>query len=148
MRRLYSLHSLQLIVSPPVHVAGFCALCRTLPPSRSGAETEVSTRAVVKCNGLNADFSETFHCVAAEPHATFLRISVTDRGQEVAYETAVLGRLRGGYRVFQLRGPLGTRIELCYLFVHISFESDPWASSFGQVPLYAAHSCESLVAFL
>ena len=72
---------------------------------------------------------ETVHCVAAEPHATFLRVSVTERrdragvsnllgegwrdaGQEVAYTIAVLGRLRRGYRVLQLRGLLGTRIEL------------------------------------
>ena len=74
---------------------------------------------------MNAPFAETVHCVAAEPHATFLRISVADSGQEVAYETAVLGRLRPGYRVLQMRGLLGTRIELCYLFVRISFGSEP-----------------------
>jgi len=59
-----------------------------------------------------------------------MRIGVTDGGQEVAYEIAVLGRLRHGYRVFQMRGLLGTRIELCYLFVHITLDSEPniWAS--------------------
>ena len=90
-------------------------------------ETEVLTDAV-EGNGLNAKFRETFHCVAAEPHATFLKVSVLDGGQEVAYETAVLGRLRRGYRVLQLRGMLGTRIELCYLFVKISFgeERNEW----------------------
>ena len=44
-----------------------------------------------------------------------------DDGEEVAYETAVLGRLRRGYRVLLLRSSLGTRIELCYLFVHVYF---------------------------
>ena len=48
-----------------------------------------------------------------------------DNEQEVAYETAVLGRLRRGYRVFQLRCELGTRIEQCYLLVKISFGSEP-----------------------
>ena len=74
---------------------------------------------------MNPTFGKQVHCVAAEPHATFLRVSVKDGGQEVAYETAVLGRLRGGYRVFQLRGPLGTRIELCYLFVRVTFGTEP-----------------------
>jgi len=71
-------------------------------------------------NGLNAVFDQAVHCVAAEPHAVVLRIYVTDRGQEVAYEAAVLGRLRKGYRVLQLRGQLGTRIELAFIFVKIS----------------------------
>ena len=95
----------------------------TLPLPQT-PETELTTPAV-ESNGMNAAFGETIHCVAAEPHATFLRVSVIDGGQDVAYETAVLGRLRPGYRVFQLRGMLGTRIELCYLFVRISFGSEP-----------------------
>ena len=83
---------------------------------------------------MNAAYGESvhqnIHCVAAEPHATIVRVSVTDGGQEVAYETAVLGRLRGGYRVLQMRSVLGTRIELCYLLVKISFGSEPnlWAT--------------------
>ena len=83
---------------------------------------------------MNAAYGESvhqnIHCVAAEPHATIVRVSVTDGGQEVAYETAVLGRLRGGYRVLQMRSVLGTRIELCYLFIKISFGSEPnlWAT--------------------
>ena len=84
-------------------------------------------------NGCSARFGETMaHCVAAEPHATFLRVSVSDGGEEVAYETAVLGRLREGYRVFRLRDPsLGTRISLCYLLVHIRFSEVPhqWATA-------------------
>ena len=80
---------------------------------------------------MNASFDQTVHCIAAGPDATFLRVSVHDGNrQEVAYETAVLGRLRRGYRILQLRGPLGTRIELCYLFVKISFGKEPneWAN--------------------
>jgi len=74
---------------------------------------------------MNAAFGESLHCVAAEPDATFVRFSVADRGREVAYESAVLGRLRRGYRVLLLRLPkTGTRIELCYLFVRISFRSE------------------------
>ena len=58
-------------------------------------------------------------------------MSVTDGGQEVAYETAVLGRLRHGYRVIQLRSLQGTRIELCYLLVRVSFgeELNLWPTS-------------------
>ena len=52
-------------------------------------------------------------------------------GRDAAFETAVLGRLRRGYRVFHLRALLGTRIELCYLFVRISFGSETnwWPSA-------------------
>lgn len=103
--------------------AGFCAISSTLPAPRN-TKTELSTAAVI-ANGLNPSFQQTFHCIAAEPDATFLRISVTDGGQEVAYESVVLGRLRPGYRIFQMRGSLGTRIELCYLLVRISFGSEP-----------------------
>merc|ERR1712139_364761 len=38
---------------------------------------------------------------------------------EVAYETAVLGVLRQGFRCFHLRSMKGVRIELCTLLVHI-----------------------------
>ena len=71
------------------------------------------------------------HCVAAEPYATFLRIDVIDGTRAVAYETAVLGRLRGGYRVFRLRSLLGTRIELAHLFVFVTFatELNLWQTS-------------------
>eukprot|EP00966_Prymnesium_polylepis_P274033 6330675-Prymnesium_polylepis.1 len=31
---------------------------------------------------MTASFDEVVHCVAAEPHATFLRVAVTDRGYE------------------------------------------------------------------
>ena len=103
--------------------AGFCAVSKTLPLPQN-VETELITEKV-ESNGLNAQFGHAVHCVAAEPHATFLRVGVLDEGREVAYETAVLGRLRRGYRVIQLRCTLGTRIELCYLFVKISFGYEP-----------------------
>lgn len=108
-------------------VGGFCAVSDVLPLPPS-VESEKYVPA--ESNGMNAIFGDTVHFVAAEPHATFMRIGVTDGGQEVAYEIAVLGRLRHGYRVFQMRGLLGTRIELCYLFVHITLDSEPniWAS--------------------
>ena len=120
--------------SPAVSIAlhpigGFCAVSKTLPLPQT-VETQLVTKAV-EGNGLNAAFSQVVNCIAAEPHATILRVSVVDsNGQELAFETAVLGRLRHGYRVLQLRGMLGTRIELCYLFVKISFGSEPnlWAT--------------------
>ena len=46
-------------------------------------------------------------------------------------ETAVLGRLRSGYRVLRLRDPpTGTRVELCTLFVRITRGAVPheWAT--------------------
>jgi len=56
---------------------------------------------------------------------------VLDDGRETAYASAVLGRLQRGFRVFQLRSLLGTRIELCYLFVHINLGSceNNWPSA-------------------
>jgi len=91
--------------------------------------TQVQTVAV-ESNGLNAVYRQRIHCIAAEPDAAFVHVSVTDGDREVAFETAVLGRLRHGYRVLQLRGMLGTRIELCYLFVKVSFgtEHNFWAT--------------------
>eukprot|EP00966_Prymnesium_polylepis_P200035 4635753-Prymnesium_polylepis.1 len=88
--------------------AGFVAFSKTLPLPQN-VEPEIST-AVVKGNGMNAPFGDTIHCAASEPHSTFLRIAVMDRQQEVAYESAVLGRLKRGYRVLQLRELLGTPI--------------------------------------
>eukprot|EP00966_Prymnesium_polylepis_P059671 1383900-Prymnesium_polylepis.1 len=113
-------------------VAGFCALCKVLPLPKDQQliETESGT-ATVAGNGMNAQFGETVHCMAAEPQAVFLRVCVVDRGQEVAYETSCLGRLRVGYRVLNLRSMLGTRIELCHLLVCISFRHEPfsWATA-------------------
>jgi len=108
-------------------VGGFCAVSDVLPLAPN-AEVEISVPP--EQNGMRASFGDTVHCVAAEPYATFLRIGITDGGQEVAYEIAVLGRLRCGYRVLQLRNLYGTRIELCYLLVRIELETEPnlWVS--------------------
>eukprot|EP00966_Prymnesium_polylepis_P179158 4148040-Prymnesium_polylepis.1 len=76
-------------------------MCRSLPVPTS-VETELGL-AAVKCNGLNAAFDAVISCIVAEPHASILRIGVTDGKFEVAYELAVLGRLRRGYRIFRLR---------------------------------------------
>ena len=73
---------------------------------------------------MNAPLGETIHCVAAEPYASFLHVSVADGGCDVAYEVAVLGRLRRGYRILQLRSVLGTRIELSYVLVRIQFGNE------------------------
>mmetsp|Transcript_86037 Transcript_86037/g.257812 ORF Transcript_86037/g.257812 Transcript_86037/m.257812 type:complete len:1403 (-) Transcript_86037:178-4386(-) len=117
--------SLKISLHP---IGGFCAVSSALPLPRL-TETEITTRAV-KGNGLNPYIGITVHCLAAEPHATFLAIGVIDGKREVAFETAVLGRLRCGYRAFQLRGALGTRIELAYIFAKISVSSDTneWAT--------------------
>jgi len=111
-------------------IGGFSAISRTqiwvtspAQPPPLATETRATTR-TVKGDGMNATLGEQFHCLTVEPYATFLRVGVTDRGQEVAYETALLGRLREGYRVFQMRGLLGTRIEICYLFARISRASE------------------------
>ena len=63
-------------------------------------ETEVTLRAG-NASGLYARFGQPVHCIAAEPHATFLRIGVAEDDAEVAYEIVVVGRLRRGYRVLQ-----------------------------------------------
>jgi len=107
-------------------IGGICALSRSLP-FNDNMETELTIRS--KDNGMNAEIGQDVHCMAAEPHTTFLRVSVVDGRQgEVAFETCVLGRLRGGYRILKLRSMLGTRIELACLFVRISFgvESNMW----------------------
>jgi len=102
-------------------IGGFCTISDKLPlPLR--VESEFTTATAVG-NGMNAAFGDVVHCVAAEPQATFLRVSVIDAGQEVCYEICVLGRLKHGFRVLQMRSLLGTRIELCVLFVQIIFGS-------------------------
>mmetsp|Transcript_10776 Transcript_10776/g.28272 ORF Transcript_10776/g.28272 Transcript_10776/m.28272 type:complete len:609 (+) Transcript_10776:1-1827(+) len=104
-------------------IGGFCGVSKALPLPHT-VETECALSLNIKANGMNAVFGQRLHCVAAEPHATFIRIVVSDAGHEVAFESAVLGRLRRGYRVLQLRSTLGTRIELACLFVHISLGSE------------------------
>ena len=100
-------------------------------PLQQGDDSQMIVLPAAKGHGLNVGINEALHFVAAEPHATFVRVSVIEGKQELAYDSAVLGRLRGGYRIFQLRCCLGTRIELCYLFVKISFgtEFNKWATT-------------------
>jgi len=119
-----SLPSVTLSVHP---IGGFCAICKTRPFQN----TEIVATLPLKSSGMNAAIHETVHCIAAEPKATFLRVGVIDGRREVAYETAVLGRLRGGYRVLHLRSIHGTRQELCYLFVRISVSTEP---NYWQTP--------------
>eukprot|EP00966_Prymnesium_polylepis_P294180 6794283-Prymnesium_polylepis.1 len=86
-------------------IGGFCAVSVNWNRFPQNVEVEASTK-TVQSNGMNAVFGDQMYCTAAEPHMTFLRLSVSDGGKEVAYETAVLGRLRRGYRVLQMRGLL------------------------------------------
>jgi len=106
-------------------IGGFCAISKELPLLQGiGSEIIVNPLAPRSGGGLNTAFGDTLHCIAAEPHATFLRLAVTDCGTEAAYETVVLGRIRHGYRVLQMRSMFGTRIELCYVFVHVSMGAE------------------------
>ena len=92
-------------------IGGFCSVGTELPPRLT--HTGHVTSAAEGEGGLSARFDETVHLLAAEPHETILRVAVIDgeakSGTEVAYETAVLGRLRPGYRALQLRSRRGTR---------------------------------------
>jgi len=116
-------------------IGGFCAISNKLPLPPN---IETDMMLPPSDNGLIASFGDKIHCVCAEPQAVFFRVSVVDGGQEVAYETAILGRLRGGFRVFQLRGVLGTRIELCFLLVRVSFGTlfNNWATARQQAEQY------------
>ena len=121
-------HASQCCTTADRFVAGFCAVSNVVPLVQN-VETEISVHPV-EGNGMNAKFGKTVHFVAAEPFSTFLRVGVNDGRQEVAYETAVLGRLRAGFRIFQMRNLLGTRVELACVFVRISFGSEwnVWAT--------------------
>lgn len=127
-------------------IGGFCAVSSVLPLPQA-VESEITlAQEDVEGRATGAVFNQQVHCVATEPHATFFRVGVSDGGREVAYEIAVLGRLRYGYRVLQLRGALGTRIELCYLFVRISFGSEPnlWSTPTHARIQNAQHGTEVL----
>jgi hypothetical protein len=131
-------------------LAGFCAVSKHLPLPRGATSTTLSIPAI-EGNGLNANVGFTVHCLSAEPHATFLRIGVSDFGNEVANESCVLGRLtpwlsRDSARHADSNSPLaprptpptrshhesggrlrntyGTRIELCCLFTRITVTSE------------------------
>jgi len=115
-------------------MGGFCCVSSEVRPQH--VRTRYTTVALGRKNGLCPHIGETVHCLALEPEQTFLRVAVLDHceaeaGVEVAFETAVLGRMRPGYRCLQLRNRLGTRIELCYLLLKISRgeEDHAWAST-------------------
>ena len=102
-------------------IGGFCAVSKRLPLPQT-VDTELLTLDTA-ASGMNTEYGDSFHCLASEPSATFLRISIIDRSHEVAYESVVLGRLQIGYRVFQMRScQSGTRIELCYIFAQITID--------------------------
>uniref|UniRef100_A0A7S4BY56 PI-PLC Y-box domain-containing protein n=1 Tax=Chrysotila carterae TaxID=13221 RepID=A0A7S4BY56_CHRCT len=113
-------------------IGGFHCVSTVLPPV-SGA-TRHLVHPLDRTSGGGGDgsgdgsfrYGQQVHCVAAEPMACVLRVAVVDdeeAGQEVAYDTVVLGAVREGYRVIHLRSMLGTRIESCYLLVHIAFST-------------------------
>ena len=116
-------------VSLSIHpIGGFAAVSSTLPLPQS-VETELTLQPSSSHDGIGTVFGEAVHCVAAEPHSTFVRVGVVDGRQEVAYEVAVLAGLRRGHRVLQLRRPTsGTRIELAYILVWITvrMETNHW----------------------
>jgi hypothetical protein len=116
-------------------IGGFSCVSRKLPPEE-GATGQASSEQV-DGNGFNAVFDETFHCLAAEPRETILRIAVWDHGRMVAYETAVLSTLRGGYRSLQLRDHHGTKIELCFVAVRVDLGSVPHWSAASKRELFA-----------
>jgi hypothetical protein len=104
-------------------IGGQCAVVTCLPP-REGAQASYTTDTVIG-NGLTATFNEVVHCLATEPRETVLKVAVMDGELEVAYEMVVLDTLRGGYRCLSLRSPVGTRIRLCSLLLHISQVEEP-----------------------
>ena len=117
--------------APRIHVelhalgGAFAVVAPELPP-RSPIAKAYSPPAV-EGGGLALYLgAKEVHCLAAEPAQTVLRVSVTDRGEEVAYEAAVLDGIRSGYRTLQLREvESGTAIELCSLFVHVDLGTHP-----------------------
>ena len=98
-------------------IGGFACVSRYNPPPDDAGTTAATPP--VYFNGLNPSFNHIFHCLAAEPRETILRVAVAEDDVEVAYETTVLGILRPGYRCFQMRSLHGTRVRLCAVFVHI-----------------------------
>ena len=127
-------------------IGGFCAVAREpQPPPETQGVTRLTT-AVAEGNGLNPSVDETFHCLAAEPHQTILRVVVEDEGRQVAYETVMLGSLRCGYRCLHLRSPSGTRIDSCCLLLHISVSTEP--NTYGTVDELRSrvHSQRSLIS--
>ena len=113
-------------------IGGFCCASAHLPPKEPSA-TRFHTPPVAG-NGLNPSWGHTVHCMAAEPTTTILKLSVNDGDTEVAYECIVLGVLRPGYRCVQLRSKLGTKIEMCFLMLHITIgeRPNPWTPAYDR----------------
>jgi len=105
-------------------VGGFCAISRTLPVPQQHVNTDIILTPIADEMSSVTAFGQKLHLVAAEPESTFVRLAVSDARQDVAFAVAMLGRLCRGYRIFQLRSPLGTRIELCYLLVRVTVGSE------------------------
>ena len=59
-------------------IGGFCTVAREPQPSPEAQGVTRLVTAVAEGNGLNPSFDETFHCLAAEPHQTILRVVVED----------------------------------------------------------------------
>lgn len=81
-------------------------------------------------NGLNPSWAdEEFRCACYTPEQSFIKLSVYNCRKQVmrqgskqllAYEAALVGALRPGYRAVQLRCPNGgSPIESCTLLVHV-----------------------------
>lgn len=81
-------------------------------------------------NGLNPSWAEEeFRCACYTPDSSFLKLSVYNARHQLmgkpgrqllAYEAALVGALRPGYRSVQMRCPNGgSPIESCSLLVHI-----------------------------
>jgi len=94
------------------------------------------TTSTVASNGLNPSWAgEEFRCACYTPDQTFLKLSVINCRTQVmrqgsrqllAYEAALVGALRPGYRAVPLRNPSGgAPIESCSLLVHIEMTPLP-----------------------
>ena len=116
---------------------GFCGLTDRLPPTNESHLGKCDSFAA-KCHsgGFCTQVNHTVHCLAAEPDCSLLRVCVHDGDSLVAYAVATLGRMRPGYRCLRLSSPLGTPIELCYLFVHVQVgsETNVWAEAQALQP--------------
>eukprot|EP00966_Prymnesium_polylepis_P062963 1461166-Prymnesium_polylepis.1 len=89
-------------------IGGVCAVSSTLPLPSQKVQAQVALPP--GDNGMSTQLGDEIHCIAAEPHATFLRVSVMDGRHEVAYESgpgqtsirlshsAVAGVARDAYR--------------------------------------------------
>ena len=111
-----------LVVVELHSIHGYSSVATSLPKEMRPTSTRSQQTPPAAHGGLCARFQHQFICLASHPMQTLLRVLIRDQGQDVAYETAVLGALRSGYRSFQLRRcGTGTRISLCSLLLHIQF---------------------------